>query len=173
MEQIKEADEGTRTGVPTYVVEAIVAGLVLIAGLVVIFGSRKLGSGWTSDGPGAGYFPFYIGLITAISGLGVLYQALMGKNRNTEIFVDGEQFKRVMSVLIPAAVYVLAIQVIGIYVASAIYIALFMVILGKYSWLRSVILALAVAILFFCLFEVWFKVPLFKGMYDPLSFLGY
>ena len=173
MEQIKEADEGARTGVPTYVVEAVVAGLVLIAGLVVIFGSRKLGSGWTSDGPGAGYFPFYIGLITAISGLGVLYQALLGKNRNTEIFVDGEQFKRVMSVLIPAAVYVLAIQLIGIYVASAIYIALFMVILGKYSWVRSVILALAVAILFFCLFEVWFKVPLFKGMVDPLSFLGY
>lgn len=173
MEQIKEADEAARTGIPTYVVEAVVAGLVLIAGLVVIFGSRKLGSGWTSDGPGAGYFPFYIGLITAISGLGVLYQALLGKNRNTEIFVDGEQFKRVMSVLIPAAVYVLAIQVIGIYVASAIYIALFMVILGKYSWVRSVILALAVAILFFCLFEVWFKVPLFKGMVDPLSFLGY
>ena len=173
MEQINEADEGARTGIPTYVVEAVVAGLVLIAGLVVIFGSRKLGSGWTSDGPGAGYFPFYIGLITAISGLGVLYQALLGKNRNTEIFVDGEQFKRVMSVLVPAAVYVLAIQVIGIYVASAIYIALFMVILGKYSWVRSVIVALAVAILFFCLFEVWFKVPLFKGMYDPLSFLGY
>lgn len=173
MEQIKEADEGERTGIPTYVVEAVVAGLVLIAGLVVIFGSRKLGSGWTSDGPGAGYFPFYIGLITAISGLGVLYQALLGKNRNTEIFVDGEQFKRVMSVLVPAAVYVLAIQVIGIYVASAIYIALFMVVLGKYSWVKSVILALAVAILFFCLFEVWFKVPLFKGMYDPLSFLGY
>lgn len=40
MEQIKEADEGARTGVPTYVVEAVVAGLVLIAGLVVIFGSR-------------------------------------------------------------------------------------------------------------------------------------
>jgi hypothetical protein len=173
MEQITEADEGARTGVPTYVVEAVVAGLVLIAGLVVIFGSRKLGSGWTSDGPGAGYFPFYIGLITAISGLGVLYQALLGKNRNTEIFVDGEQFKRVMSVLVPAAVYVLAIQVIGIYVASAVYIALFMIILGKYSWVRSVIVALAVAILFFCLFEVWFKVPLFKGMYDPLSFLGY
>jgi hypothetical protein len=173
MEQIKEADEGARSGIPTYVVEAVVAGLVLIAGLVVIFGSRKLGAGWTSDGPGAGYFPFYIGLITAISGLGVLYQSLLGKNRNTEIFVDGEQFKRVMSVLIPAAVYVLAIQVIGIYVASAIYIALFMVILGKYSWVRSVIVALAVAVLFFCLFEVWFKVPLFKGMYDPLSFLGY
>jgi hypothetical protein len=173
MEQIKDGEEGPRSGVPTYIIEAIVAGLVLIAGLVVIFGSRKLGAGWTSDGPGPGYFPFYIGLITAISGAGVLYQALLCKNRNTEIFVDGEQFRRVISVLIPAAVYVLAIQVIGIYVASTIYIALFMIILGKYSPLRSVIVAVAVSVLFFVLFEVWFKVPLFKGMFDPLSFLGY
>lgn len=173
MEQVKAGEEGARSGIPTYIVEAIVAGLVLIAGLTVIYGSRKLGSGWTSDGPGAGYFPFYIGLITAISGVGIMYQALLGKNRNTEIFVDSEQIKRVLSVLIPAAFYVLAIQIIGIYVASAIYIALFMVILGKYSWLRSVLVAVSVSALFFCLFEVWFKVPLFKGMYDPLSFLGY
>ena len=76
--------------------------------LTVLFGSRKLGSGWTTDGPGAGYFPFYIGLILCISGAGTLYQALLGKKRNTEIFVDGEQIRRVLSVLIPAAFYVLA-----------------------------------------------------------------
>jgi len=27
--------------------------------------------------------------------------------------------------------------------------------------------------LFFLMFEVWFKVPLFKGTLDPLHFLGY
>jgi hypothetical protein len=26
---------------------------------------------------------------------------------------------------------------------------------------------------FFGMFEVWFKVPLFKGALDPLAFLGY
>ena len=26
---------------------------------------------------------------------------------------------------------------------------------------------------FFALFEVWFKVPLYKGMLEPLRFLGY
>jgi hypothetical protein len=173
MEQNVEIEEHERTGVPTYVVEAVIAGLVLIFGLVVIFGSRKLGSGWTTDGPGAGYFPFYIGLITAIAGAGILFQALFGKTRNNEVFVDSVQFKRVMSVLIPAAVYVLGIQVLGIYIASAIYIALFMVILGKYTWLRSVIVALSVVVLFFCLFEIWFQVPLFKGQFDLLSPLGY
>jgi hypothetical protein len=27
--------------------------------------------------------------------------------------------------------------------------------------------------LFFMMFEVWFKVPLFKGVLNPLGFLGY
>lgn len=173
MEPSMESHEGSRTGVPTNIIDAVVAILVTILGGVVIYGSRKLGSEWTSDGPGAGYFPFYIGLILSISGLGILYQALNGKAKNTEIFVDGEQLRRVLSVLLPAGVYVLAIQFLGIYVASAVYIALFMVILGKYSWMKSVVAALCVNILFFMMFEVWFKVPLFKGQYDLLSFLGY
>jgi hypothetical protein len=78
-----------------------------------------------------------------------------------------------LSVLLPALVYVLAVQFVGLYVASAVYIALFMIILGKYSRVKSVITALAVNLLFFLMFEVWFKVPLFKGQFDPLAFLGY
>ena len=167
-----ESHEGERKGVATNIVDAVVAVLVLIMGGIVIYGSRKLGSEWTTDGPGAGYFPFYIGVILVISGIGVLYQALAGKEKNTEVFVDREQLGRVFSVLIPAAVYVGFIQLIGIYVASALYIALFMIILGKYSVLKSAIIGIAVNALFFMMFEVWFKVPLHKGAFDPLSFLG-
>ena len=166
------AEGGEAKGVPTYVVEAVMALLVMALGLTVIFGSRKLGSGWTSDGPGAGYFPFYIGLILCISAAGILYQGLV-TNRNTEVFVDSEQLKRVLMVLIPAVVYVGAIQLIGIYVASAIYIAAFMVWIGKFGFVKSAIIALVVNGIFFAMFEVWFKVPLFKGAFNPLSFLGY
>ena len=70
-------------------------------------------------------------------------------------------------------IYVGAVQVLGLYVASAVYIALFMVILGKYSWLKSILISLSVIVLFFLMFEVWFKVPLFKGSVNLLSFLGY
>ena len=173
MEHNKQAEAVQRTGVPTYIVEAVVALLVVLLGVTVIVGSWKLGSGWTSDGPGAGYFPFYIGVILCISGAGILFQSVAGKRKNHEIFVDSEQLKRVLSVLLPALVYVLAVQFVGLYVASALYIALFMIVLGKYSPVKSVIVALAVVVLFFLMFEVWFKVPLFKGMFDPLSFLGY
>jgi hypothetical protein len=159
--------------VSTHVVEAIVAACLFVMGAVVLFGSRALGSGWTSDGPGAGYFPFYIGLILCISAVGIFYQAVFGKSKNTEAFVDKEQLVRVLQVFVPALVYVGAVQLFGLYVASAVYIALFMVILGKFSWVKSVVAALIINVVFFLMFEVWFKVPLFKGNWDLLSFLGY
>ncbi|SFM86704.1 tripartite tricarboxylate transporter TctB family protein [Variovorax sp. OV329] len=168
-----EHEETARTGIATWVVEAVVAAVLLVVGIVVIVESRRLGAGWTSDGPGSGYFPFYIGLIITISSLGILYQSVLGKERNTEVFVDRVQLGRVMSVLLPAIVYVGAISLVGIYVASAIYIALFMIVLGKYSWIKSVLAAVLINVVFFCMFEVWFKVPLYKGAFDPLAFLGY
>ena len=160
-------------GTGTHIVDAITALLVMGLGGVVLYGSSKLGSEWTSDGPGAGYFPFYIGLILVISGAGIFFQALFGKMRDTGVFVDREQLGRVFSVLLPAAVYVLFIQLIGIYVASAVYITLFMVLLGKYSWIKSLAVGLIVNVIFFMMFEVWFKVPLFKGEFDLLSGLGF
>jgi hypothetical protein len=166
-------DKESRAGVTNHRVDAGVALILLVIGVVVVVESRRLGAGWTSDGPGPGYFPFFIGLIIVVSALGILRQAVFGKKKRDEIFVDAEQFKRVVSVLVPAAVYVLGIEFIGLYVASAIYIALFMIVLGKYSWLKSVIAALAINAIFFMMFEVWFKVPLFKGSLDPLRFLGY
>jgi hypothetical protein len=154
-------------------VDAVVAVLLFIVGVVVIIEARRLGSGWADDGPGAGYFPFYIGLILCISSLGIFYQSLAAKSRDTDAFVDRVQLNRVLSVLLPAVVYVLGVRFLGLYVASAIYIALFMIILGNYSRVKSVLLAVIVIAVFFMMFEVWFKVPLYKGTLAPLSFLGY
>lgn len=173
-EQSGQSDEPeSPTLVRNHRVDAVVAALLTIVGLVVIVQARRLGAGWTSDGPGSGYFPFYIGVMLAVGGAGILYQSLLSKSADTGGFIDREQFKRVMSVLLPSVAYTGAIMVLGIYIASAIFIAAFMVWLGKYSVLKSVIVGVAVNALFFAMFEVWFKVPLYKGALDPLAFLGY
>jgi hypothetical protein len=173
MKQIDESTGESRVGVPTYMVEAAVAAVLMVLGLLVAFGSVKIGARWAADGPGAGYFPFYLGLILIISSAGILYQCLRNKKKNAQPFVDTTQFKRVMAVLIPALFYVLGIELVGIYLASAVYIALFMIFLGKYAWIKGIAAGLAVNIVLFLMFEVWFKVPLYKGALDPLRFLGY
>ena len=75
--------------------------------------------------------------------------------------------------LIPAGFFVLGVQLIGIYAAAAIYVALFMRVLGKYPWLRSVLLGAAVSVVCFLMFEVWFRVPLYKGYWSPTAWVGY
>jgi hypothetical protein len=48
-----------------------------------------------------------------------------------------------------------------------------MIILGKYPPAKSIALSVVIIAIFFMMFEVWFKVPLYKGSLDPLHFLGY
>jgi hypothetical protein len=47
-----------------------------------------------------------------------------------------------------------------------------MVWLGKYRWWKGIVTGLGVATVLFLMFEVWFRVPLAKGTFDPLSILG-
>lgn len=154
-------------------VEAVVALVILVAGVAVLVESWRLGARWTDEGPGAGYFPFYIALVMSACSLGILVKALRSRREDQDVFVDRVQLRRVLQVLLPAVVYVMAVQVLGLYLASAVYIAGFMVVLGRYSWLRSIVVGVCINALFFLMFEVWFKVPLFKGMLDPTRFLGY
>ena len=149
------------------------AALIFVFGVVITIEAWRLGARWTSDGPGAGYFPFYIGLITIVASVGIFYQSVFSKSRDTGTFVNRVQAVRVLSVLLPATLYVLVVVFLGLYVASAIYIAGFMIVLGKYPPVKSVVLSVIIAAVFFVMFEVWFKVPLYKGTLDPLHFLGY
>ena len=173
MDDKKQSATDGRAGISMRAMEVATAVLLFVVGAVVVYDSYRLGSKWGSDGPQSGYFPFYVGLLICVASAVNLAQAFFTRSADSEMFVTWGPLKLVLTVLIPATVYVLGVKYIGIYVASAIYIAVFMAYLGKYSWLKSITVGLAVNTSFFLMFEVWFKVPLFKGSLDPLRFLGY
>ena len=93
--------------------------------------------------------------------------------RDGKVFVTYDQLRRVLTVLLPMLAFVVGVQLLGIYVGSFLFIAGFMIWVGKYHWAKSAGIALAVMAIAFLMFEVWFKVPLFKGAFNPLRFLGY
>jgi putative tricarboxylic transport membrane protein len=144
-------------------VDAVVALLFMALSIVVMWDSWSIGAAWASDGPQAGYFPFYIGLIMFIASLGTLVQSVITKTPNLNTFVGKSQLKMVLAVLVPTAVYVAAIPFLGLYVAGAIFIAFFMVAIGKYNILKAIPVAVAVPVALFILFEIWFLIPLPKG----------
>ncbi|MFN7085555.1 MAG: tripartite tricarboxylate transporter TctB family protein [Burkholderiales bacterium] len=174
MEEKNETGSVTGAGISSRAVEIAVALLTLLIGCVVAFDSYRIGARWGTDGPQAGYFPFYIGILIIVASAVTLAQSLFGKaGRSGKIFVEWGALRQVLSVLLPAAVYVIGIQLLGLYLASAVYIAIFMIWLGNYGWLKSIALGVAVSGAGFLMFEVWFQVPLYKGMFNPLGFLGY
>ncbi len=164
----------TRAVISMRGMEIIIACILLAFGMTIAGASYKLGAGWASDGPQAGYFPFYIGLIISISSLITLVQALRQRGPKSDAaFVEHGQLKLVLSVLMPALIFVLVIQWFGIYPAAAIYMAVFMIWLGKYAWWKAALTGVSVATSVYLMFEIWFQVPLPKGsLFDPLSFFG-
>ena len=160
---------GDRSAITVKAVECIVAAIIFAGGVLVIIDSLRLGHRWASDGPQAGYFPFYIGVLLCVSSVFNLISAM--RDPHVRSFIMRGQAKLVLLVLIPLVIYVGLIALLGIYVASTLYIAVFMMWLGKYKWLKTAMVSVGVSFAFFLMFEVWFKVPLIKGPLETL--LGY
>jgi len=163
--------ESAQAGSRIVVIDLTVAVLVFMIGATVGYESYRLGASWGSDGPQAGYFPFYIGLLICVCSAVVFVQSYIKLATDRRVFVTAGQFKQVLVILLPSTVYVLGVQLIGIYVPSALFIGLFMSFVGKYHSLRSTAVGLGVSVSAFVLFEIWFKIPLPKGPLERL--IGY
>ena len=164
-EQTNEKTVSTRS------MELLVSALFILVAALVMWDSIRVGMRWSFDGPQAGYFPFYIGLIMFISSLVTFITNLVSRSPDFSNFVDRSQLKLVLQVLIPAAVFVGLIGYLGMYVAAALFIAFFMWWLGKYRPYRIVPVAVLVPLALFVLSEIWFLVPLPKGPLEAA--LGY
>ena len=153
--------------------EVVVAAIFLAIGGLVVYDSRRLGAQWASDGPQAGYFPFFIGVIICVASVMTLWSALSKPDRGP--FVNWGQLRMVLIVMVPYAVYVALIAnpvySLGFYEASVIFIAIFMRRLGKYGWGKIAMVSIGTVFAFFLMFEIWFAVPLPKGPIEAL--LGY
>src|SRR5690349_7600297 len=150
--------------------EIAMAALFLAAGALVVYDSVRLGIGWADDGPRAGYFPFYVGLLSCIAAVVNGARALLVGRDKT--FVEVGQLKLVLTVLVPTAVYVSVVSWIGIYVSSAVLIGLFMRWLGKYAWWKVLAVSAGTAVALYFVFEIWFQVPLPKGPLENALGLG-
>jgi putative tricarboxylic transport membrane protein len=165
---VAESDEhqGDRADPSTQTVEATLAALLLAVGLVVMWDSVRIGFRWADDGPQAGYFPFYVGVLLSFAAAVTFLRAL--RMRTSLPFVAASALKSILTMLVPTIVYVAAVAWLGLYVASFVYIAFFMMWIGRYSWPRSLAVSLGVSVAAFLLFEVWFSVPLPKGPLESM-----
>jgi hypothetical protein len=160
-------DAAEERGVSRRAVEIVVALLLMgLAGLV-LWDSYGRGAGW-QDGPEGGFFPSRVGWLLLFASVFALVTAV---RRPDSVFVTHAQLRQVLRVFGPLVLYIIAIAFLGIYVASALFLVLFMVTLGEFRWWSVVAAALLVPLVVFWVFEMQFRVPLPKGPLE--AFLGY
>ena len=165
------SSEGVRRAGPSQrSVEIGVTLLMALFALIVIAGSVQAGLGWGAEGPKAGFVPFYVGLVILGSSI-INFGGVISLRPDDRLFAEWGQLSQVMSMLVPTAIYVALVPWIGIYVASALLIAIFMRWLGKYGWGMVAAVAVGVPFVTFLIFERWFLLPLPKGPIE--AYLGF
>ena len=142
-------------------VEIGVALFMALLAAIGIIGSLKVGIGWGAEGPKAGFFPFYLGVAIILASVMNLIMATTQDPH--KVFAEWSQLVSVLSVVIPTAIYVVAVPWTGIYAASLILIWVFMMWLGRYSIAMSAAVSVGTVVAIYLMFERWFLVPLPKG----------
>ena len=142
-----------------------IAVSLLLFGLACLLGwdSWRIGAGWASDGPEAGYFPFYLSVLLGAASLYGVGSAVAERALSGEPFVTRDQFRRVMQVFLPTFLFCLLTEYLGLYVASFVLIAGFMWLIGRIALWKSVLTAFLFAAAMYVTFDVAFDVIMPKG----------
>lgn len=167
------------TDTPLVATRWVETGLALFTaalGSIVMYGAIDIGIGWSDAGPQAGYFPFYIGLLMTAASLGNLILALLRTPAMSAGFVSRKAFAQVLAVFVPITLYVIAMPFVGIYLASAVFIAWFMwrdrQRSKPYGLALIATISCGAALASYLIFALWFKVSLDSGVLGDLLTLA-
>jgi putative tricarboxylic transport membrane protein len=148
--------------------EIVTLLLLLALAVLLAYDNVRTGMSWDSTGPQAGYFPFYLCVILAAACLWGLAKEFMTRRQPSETFVTRDQLRRVLQVFVPTLLFCLAMQWLGLYVASFLLIAGFMVIVGRIAAWKSLLTAFLFSIIMFATFQIAFDVIMPKGPLEAL-----
>jgi putative tricarboxylic transport membrane protein len=154
--------------VTSRVVDAVASLLLLAFAALLAFDNWRTGMSWDSTGPQAGYFPFYLSIILGAACIYGLAKEFIARKQAGGIFVTQEQFGRVLQVFLPTLAFCLLTQWLGLYVASFLLVAGFMVYVGRLAVWKSLLTALLFVLAMFVTFDIAFDVIMPKGPLEAL-----
>ena len=144
--------------------DILVALVLLGLAVLVAWESLQLNIGWGLNGPQGGFFPFWLAVGLGLCCLVILAQAFWSPSLSLRrpLVRHGGWFP-VFQVALPAVVLVTLTEMIGLYLAAALYIGFAMRCLGRHHWLLVLALSIGIPLGSYFLFDKWFLIPMPKG----------
>ena len=145
-----------------------IAGAALLAFSVAFSaGALKYYSYSSADGPGSGFFPFWLGVIMAVLAGMLLAGALRAPDPGAAWLPRGDGLRRLLVVLGVTFAFVALLKFVGMILGTALFLVILMRVLDRTSWPLTLSVAVATAGLNYLVFTYWLRVPF------PVSVLGF
>ena len=131
----------------------------------------NIGINVNNEGPGSGFWPFWLSLAMLISSFVVMINCMLKRtpqSRSFEQYLD--DYGKRMFVLVGGGliVFLFLIKFIGFYGAMPLFLIYYIVFLGKHPWWVAIAIGLALPIFCFFFFDVAMRIVLPKGYLEPL-----
>ncbi len=135
---------------------------------------------WVREvGPGGGAWPFWLSAIMFGSCIWILvnwFRKVGPVATNEDPFFVPGTFAPVGAVALALLITVALVQGIGIggfggigfYGALPLFIIFYLKVMGRHSWITTIVTALTIPVITFLFFEILLKITLPKGMTEPL-----
>ena len=145
--------------------ETLIALGLTVGAAMLLREALRLPIAWTSVGPGAGFFPFWLALGVTICAVIILLQSFRAPAAAVggRPFIPAGAWKPLLIVFLPMAAVVAVIDYLGIYLGGALYLAGYTWLVGRHRWTTVVLVSVLVPLALFFIFEKWFLLSLPKG----------
>lgn len=127
-----------------------------------------LAIGWLEGrGPGAGAWPFWLSLGMALAALWTLlrwHRGVTPESRDTSSYIDSESVGLVITSFVALTVMIYLVNVVGTYIAIALFLGFYMKVLGGHRWSTTLAMCVGAVIFVYFLFEWQLTKYLPKGL---------
>jgi putative tricarboxylic transport membrane protein len=148
---------------PAHTVSALIW---LGVGAAIAIGSYRLGIGSPSN-PGAGLFPFVIGVSIVVLSTSVSISALRMRIAKATAGVEGARLLPVIAVSAALGFYTLALERIGFGITTFVFLAVLLAVLGDRGWPQAAVASACITAGSYAIFAKLLKITLPAG---PIGF---
>jgi putative tricarboxylic transport membrane protein len=146
--------------------DRIAAVLLLVFGAGYALTALRSYTYWGAHGPGSGFFPFWLGLALAVLSLLFLVSAIRQPDAGASWLPHGHGLVRLLVVVGASTLFLVLLPVLGMTLATALFLVGLLRFLEGHSWLISLGVAVATSLGNWAIFSWWLQVPF------PVGILG-
>jgi len=146
--------------------EVIASVILLLIGVGLTHQSTKLSYRYL-HAPGPGFLPLWIGIFLIVLSAALLVNSLRSAPMLKTTWPGRQMAFKLIFIVMALLLYIFVMSYLGYAISTVFFCAcLIRTLSARYTWVESLVISNAMAIPIVAVFDIWFGVPLPKGLFE-------